>query len=166
MAGGRLVDTAQLYENHKVTTWIDAFSSDSYRSCDSVTVARKWVKDYDFAMQKGVPTWFRDFLFVLTVFLHIGHVPLFTWPRYVEWNCHGYTPCSQVPREEIFLTTKIWSDDFGWEKARLLRLFCFISSRGVDLCIKLMPTNIGRELVTKLCGSPDICQSTYTVYII
>lgn len=29
MAGGRLVDTAQLYENHKVTTWIDAFPSDS-----------------------------------------------------------------------------------------------------------------------------------------
>lgn len=26
----------------------------------------------------------------------------------------------QVPREEIFLTTKIWSDDFGWEKALTL----------------------------------------------
>ena len=23
----------------------------------------------------------------------------------------------EVPREEIFLTTKIWPDDFGWEKA-------------------------------------------------
>lgn len=107
-----------------------------------MTFARKWVKDYDLLCRKE---------YLKRTVCGIMELP---------WDI---PPCSQVPREEIFLTTKIWADDFGWEKARVSCDFlCFISSRGVDVYIKSMTTNIGRELVTKLCGSLDICQSTYT----
>lgn len=90
LQGGRLVDTAQLYENHKEVG-----------------------EGLRLAMQKG------------------------------------------VPREEIFLTTKIWSDDFGWEKtmAWVPRMLSELGVEYVDLVLLHIAQADGKD-----CGTPKQCR--------
>ena len=39
-----------------------------------------------------------------------------------RWQNNIPAAVTEVPREEIFLTTKIWPDDFGWERVFALSL--------------------------------------------
>jgi len=60
-----------------------------------------------------------------------------------------------VPREEIFLTTKIWSDDFGWEKtvAWVPHMLGELGLEYVDLVLLHVASADGKE-----CGSPKQCR--------
>jgi len=60
-----------------------------------------------------------------------------------------------VPREEIFLTTKIWADDFGFEKAAawVPRMLSELGVEYVDLVLLHLPKNDGQA-----CGSPKQCR--------
>eukprot|EP00439_Symbiodinium_sp_Y106_P056280 s5458_g7.t2 len=60
-----------------------------------------------------------------------------------------------VPREEIFLTTKIWPDDFGWERtmAWVPRMLDELGLEYVDLVLLHMARADGKD-----CGAPKQCR--------
>ncbi|CAE7477052.1 PKHD1L1 [Symbiodinium sp. CCMP2456] len=60
-----------------------------------------------------------------------------------------------VPRDQIFLTTKIWPDDFGWERttAWVPRMLDELGLEYVDLVLLHMARADGKD-----CGAPKQCR--------